>query len=161
MLTPTNKQPLGHILGGHPLGVVLQMCITTHTIRIDHCFVIANRLYNFSGRGDTDPSLDPAFAAQLKTKCKPGDTTTVVDMDPGSPKLFDDNYYTVVARRGLFQSDAALLNDIQTRAYVTLQAATNGITFARDFGASMVKLGNVGVLTGSQGEIRKQCALVN
>ncbi|OAY33515.1 peroxidase 27 [Manihot esculenta] len=133
-----------------------------HTIGIGHCFVIANRLYNFSGRGDTDPSLDPAYAAQLKTKCKPGDTTTVVDMDPGSPKLFDDDYYTVVARRrGLFQSDAALLNDIQTRAYVTLQAATNGVTFARDFGASMVKLGNVGVLTGSQGEIRKQCALVN
>ncbi|KAF2295767.1 hypothetical protein GH714_033907 [Hevea brasiliensis] len=133
-----------------------------HTIGIGHCFVISNRLYNFSGRGDTDPSLDPAYAAQLKKKCKPGDTTTVVEMDPGSSKLFDDDYYTVVARRrGLFQSDAALLNDIQTRIYVILQSSTNGITFAQDFAASMVKLGNVGVLTGSQGEIRKQCAMVN
>ncbi|KAJ9177478.1 hypothetical protein P3X46_012694 [Hevea brasiliensis] len=133
-----------------------------HTIGIGHCFVIINRLYNFTGKGDTDPSLDPAYAAQLKTICKPGDNTTVVAMDPGSSTLFDADYYNVVAtRRGLFQSDAALLNDIQTRVYVTLQSSTNGITFAQDFAQSMVKLGNIGVLTGSQGEIRKQCAVVN
>lgn len=87
-----------------------------HTIGIGRCSTLNNRLYNFTRKGDTDPSLDPAYAAELKTKCKPGDTNTVVDMDPGSSKLFDSNYYSVVARRrGMFQSDAALPNDIQTR----------------------------------------------
>ncbi|WCJ37589.1 Peroxidase superfamily protein [Euphorbia peplus] len=133
-----------------------------HTIGIGHCFIISNRLYNFTGNGDTDPSLDPLYAAQLKKKCKPdGNLKTVVEMDPGSFKTFDQNYYSVVAkRRGLFESDAALLDDYQTRSYVIRQSMFTS-TFTRDFAQSMLKLGRVGVLTGKRGEIRKHCAFVN
>lgn len=82
-------------------------------------------------------------------------------MDPGSFKTFDEDYYTLVAkRRGLFQSDAALLDDAETKAYVELQATTRGSTFFKDFGVSIVKMGRVGVLTGKDGEIRKQCSRV-
>ena len=83
-------------------------------------------------------------------------------MDPGSFKSFDEHYYTGVAkRRGLFQSDASLLDDVKTKAYVEFQAIFHGATFAQDFAASMVKMGQIGVLTGKAGEIRKHCALVN
>ncbi|KAJ6289359.1 hypothetical protein OIU76_025219 [Salix suchowensis] len=133
-----------------------------HTIGIGHCTTISDRLYNFTGKGDTDPALDRRYAAQLKKKCKPGNSNTVAEMDPGSFKSFDEDYYTVVAkRRGLFQSDAALLDDAETRDYVKLQSRTQGSTFAQDFAESMVKMGNIGVLTGKQGEIRKRCAFVN
>ncbi|KAL6143861.1 PREDICTED: peroxidase 27-like [Fragaria vesca subsp. vesca] len=133
-----------------------------HTIGTSHCSSFSNRLYNFTGKGDTDPTLDRNYIAQLKIKCKPGDANTLVEMDPGSFKTFDEDYYTLVAkRRGLFQSDAALLDDIETKTYVTTQAITHGATFAKDFAASMVKMGNIGVLTGKNGEIRKQCAFVN
>ncbi|XP_047339832.1 peroxidase 27-like [Impatiens glandulifera] len=133
-----------------------------HTIGIGHCFAFNNRLYNFTGKGDTDPTMDPNYIARLKTRCKPGDSTTFVEMDPGSFKTFDEDYYTMVSkRRGLFQSDAALLADQETKAYVKLQALSHGSTFFKDFGVSMIKMGNVGVLTGNAGEIRKQCALVN
>ncbi|KAK9924580.1 hypothetical protein M0R45_032944 [Rubus argutus] len=134
-----------------------------HTIGTSHCGAFTTRLYNFTGRGDTDPSLDKNYIAQLKIKCKPGDiTTTIVEMDPGSFTTFDEDYYTLVSkRRGLFQSDAALLDDTETKAYVIRQATTHGSTFLKDFAASMVKMGNIGVLTGSAGEIRKQCAFVN
>ncbi|WRX14982.1 hem peroxidase - like 10 [Theobroma cacao] len=112
--------------------------------------------------GDTDPSMDPNYIVKLKKKCKPADTTTLVEMDPGSFKNFDEDYFTLVAkRRGLFQSDAALLNDKETKAYVILQSSTHGSTFGKDFAESMVKMGKVGVLTGHQGEIRKHCAVVN
>ena len=85
---------------------------------------------------------------------------TIVEMDPGSFKIFDEDYYTLVAkRRGLFQSDAALLDD--TKVYVKLQATTHGSTFFEDFGVSMVNMGRIGVLTGNVGEIRKQCSRVN
>ncbi|KAK4588193.1 hypothetical protein RGQ29_019259 [Quercus rubra] len=95
-------------------------------------------------------------------KCKPGDLNTIVEMDPGSFKIFDEDYYTLVAkRRGLFQSDAALLDDTETKAYVKLQATTHGSTFFEDFGVSMVNMGRIGVLTGNVGEIRKQCSRVN
>ncbi|GMJ09613.1 hypothetical protein like AT3G01190 [Hibiscus trionum] len=80
----------------------------------------------------------------------------------GSFKTFDEDYYTLVTkRRGLFESDAALLNDAETKAYVFHQASVRGSTFAKDFAVSMVKMGRVGVLTGNQGEIRKHCAFVN
>ncbi|XP_059664472.1 peroxidase 27-like [Cornus florida] len=132
-----------------------------HTIGISHCTSFTNRLYNFTGKGDTDPALDSKYIAQLKKKCKPGDATTFVAMDPGSPNKFDADYYTLVSkRRGLFQSDAALVNDNVTGAYVKLQA-TSGSTFFKDFAAAMVKMGGIQVLTGNAGEIRKQCAFIN
>ncbi|XP_010267771.1 PREDICTED: peroxidase 27-like [Nelumbo nucifera] len=133
-----------------------------HTIGTSHCFNFNNRLYNFTGKGDTDPSLDPNYIAKLKNKCRSGDTTTLVEMDPGSFRTFDSDYYTLVSkRRGLFQSDAALLTDSETKAYVNLQASTHGSTFFKDFGVSMVNMGNIGVLTGAAGEIRKHCAFIN
>ncbi|KAG6768647.1 hypothetical protein POTOM_027574 [Populus tomentosa] len=116
-----------------------------------------------SGKGDADPSLDPRYVAQLKKRCKPGNSNTVVEMDPGSFNTFDEDYYsTIVAkRRGLFQSDSALLDDAETRDYVRFQSRTQGSTFAQDFAESKVKMGNIGVLTSRQGEIRKRCAVVN
>lgn len=132
-----------------------------HTLGMSHCSSFTNRLYNFTGKNDADPSMDPNYVAQLKTKCKPNDATTIVEMDPGSAKKFDVDYYTLVSkRRGLFQSDAALLTDSTTNAYVQLQL-TSKSTFAEDFGVSMVNMGNIGVLTGNSGEIRKKCYLVN
>ncbi|GJT07214.1 peroxidase 27-like protein [Tanacetum coccineum] len=133
-----------------------------HTVGVSHCSTIASRLYNFTGKGDTDPTLDPKYVPHLKSKCKPADTTTLLDMDPGSVKTFDEDYYTIVSkRRGLFQSDAALLDDKQTSAYVKLQAKSHGATFFKDFSDSMVKMGKIGVLTGKNGEIRKHCAFIN
>ena len=77
--------------------------------------------------------MDPNYVVYLKKICKPKDTTTIVEMDPGSFKTFDEDYYKLVAqRRGLFESDAALLNDNETRDYVKLQSATHGSTFAKD-----------------------------
>ncbi|XP_016489614.1 peroxidase 27-like [Nicotiana tabacum] len=133
-----------------------------HTIGTSHCFAFTNRMYNFTGNGDADPTMDPNYIAGLKLKCSPTDVTTLVEMDPGSFKTFDEKYYTLVAkRRGLFQSDSALLDDIETRAYVKRQALTHGKTFFKDFAKSMVKMGKIGVLTGQAGEIRKHCDFVN
>lgn len=132
-----------------------------HTVGTSHCSTIATRLYNFTGKGDTDPSLDSNYVPKLKSICKPTDTTTLLGMD-GTFRSFDNDYYTIVSkRRGLFQSDAALLNDKKTSAYVKSNAQSGGSTFFKDFQDSMVKMGNIGVLTGKSGEIRKQCTLIN
>ncbi|CAI0468134.1 unnamed protein product [Linum tenue] len=82
-------------------------------------------------------------------------------MDPGSFKTFDDGYFKLVAkRRALFQSDAAMLDDVETKAYVE-KSLTAGSTFLKDFGESMVRMGRIGVLTGQAGEIRKVCYQIN
>ena len=138
------------------------MALGGHTIGTSHCPAFTNRLYNFTGNGDADPTLDQNYAANLRKKCKPNDVSTLVEMDPGSFKTFDEKYFTLVSkRRGLFQSDAALLDDAETKAYVQFQSETHGSTFEKDFAESMVKMGQIGVLSGRAGEIRKHCAFVN
>ncbi|KAH7857437.1 hypothetical protein Vadar_012661 [Vaccinium darrowii] len=133
-----------------------------HTIGISHCSSFNNRLYNFTGKGDTDPTLDPEYITRLKIACKPGDQNSIVEMDPGSVRTFDGDYFRIVdKRRGLFQSDAALLDDSETKTYVELQTSTHGYTFFNDFGVSMVNMGRLEVLTGNSGEIRKVCTVVN
>ncbi|URD99297.1 peroxidase [Musa troglodytarum] len=127
-----------------------------HTIGVSHCSSFCSRIYN------SDPRIDPNYAAKLRMKCKPNDLTTLVQMDPGSFTTFDTAYYTQVSRRrGLFNSDAALLQNPQTRAYVLRQATGSASEFFKDFGDSMVKMGNIGVLTGAAGKIRKKCFAVN
>lgn len=138
-----------------------------HTIGIAHCNSFTERLYNFTGRGgpgDADPSLDPAYAANLRrTKCPtPTDNTTIVEMDPGSFRTFDLSYYRgLLKRRGLFQSDAALITDAAAKADVVTAVNSPPEFFFQVFARSMVKMGAIEVKTGSEGEIRKHCAVVN
>ncbi|XP_062179255.1 peroxidase 1 [Phragmites australis] len=138
-----------------------------HTIGTSHCFSFSDRLYNFTGLDnahDIDPTLSLQYMSRLRTKCPSlDDNTTLVEMDPGSFRTFDLGYYRNVAkRRGLFHSDGALLTDAFTRAYVLRHASgAYQEEFFADFAASMVKMGSVDVLTGSQGEIRKKCSVVN
>ena len=100
---------------------------------------------------------------EITDRHPPNDNTTLVEMDPGSFRTFDTGYYTHVSkRRGLFKSDAALLQNSQTRAYVLRHASgAFASEFFKDVGDSMINMGNIGVLTGTQGEIRKTCAFVN
>ncbi|KAF7805817.1 peroxidase 3-like [Senna tora] len=135
-----------------------------HTIGISHCPSFTNRLYNFTGKGDEDPSLDSEYAANLKKfKCKTAsDNTTLVEMDPGSRKAFDLSYYAhLVKRRGLFESDAALLTNSFTKSAIIQLLQGSLENFYSEFAKSMEKLIQVQVLTGTQGQIRKHCALVN
>ncbi|XP_010420175.1 PREDICTED: peroxidase 56-like [Camelina sativa] len=133
-----------------------------HTIGNGHCPQITNRLYNFTGKGDSDPNLDTGYATSLRKICKPTDTTTALEMDPGSFKTFDESYFKLVSkRRGLFQSDAALLDNQETKSYLLNQMKSDRSTFFKDFGVSMVKMGRIGVLTGKAGQIRKNCRMVN
>lgn len=135
-----------------------------HTIGIAQCPSVSNRLYNFTGVGDQDPNLDSEYAANLKAnKCKTqNDNTTILEMDPGSFRTFDVSYYSLVLkRRGLFVSDSSLLTDSTARSLVMELASGPLSKFYEEFASSMVKMGRVEVKTGSVGEIRKICAVVN
>jgi peroxidase len=126
-------------------------------------FIVSNRLYNFTGTGDQDPALDSEYAANLKpNKCKNiNDNTTKVEMEPGSRNTFDLSYYTLVLkRRGLFESDAALTTDSDALSMIK-QLLQGSLDFYFEFAESMEKMGMINVKTGSNGEIRKQCALAS
>uniref|UniRef100_A0A7N0SZ22 Peroxidase n=1 Tax=Kalanchoe fedtschenkoi TaxID=63787 RepID=A0A7N0SZ22_KALFE len=131
-----------------------------HTLGRAHCGAFLRRL-NFTGNNDIDPTLDLTYAAFLKTQCPtPVNTSTTVEMDPRSSLRFDTSYYSAVARKkGLFQSDAALLADPASAK--TVRKFQNEWFFFSQFSKSMVKMGAIDVLTGSNGEIRRQCRIVN
>ncbi|CAA6671687.1 unnamed protein product [Spirodela intermedia] len=104
-----------------------------------HCNAFTKRLYNFTGKGDRDPSLSPAYAQKLRSQCPRGDETSIVEMDPGSAVRFDTSYYArVVDRKGLFRSDATLLQEKVTRDLV-YQYTGSTSDFFHDFGVSMIK----------------------
>lgn len=135
-----------------------------HTIGVAHCSSFSKRLYNFTGKGDEDPSLDSEYASNLKqNKCKSiNDNTTIVEMDPGSFRTFDLGYYKLLLkRRGLFQSDAALTTNNSTKSSVIALVESPLSTFLGEFALAMEKMGRIDVKTGSSGEIRKHCAVVN
>ena len=140
------------------------MILGAHTIGISRCSSFSRRLYNFTGVGDQDPSLDSEYAANLKAnKCRSlADNTTIVEMDPGSFRTFDLSYYTNLRkRRGLFQSDAALTTSSTTSAIIDQLLQGSVQSFFTEFANSMEKMGQIDVKTGSSGEIRRRCALVN
>ncbi|KAF6143242.1 hypothetical protein GIB67_039025 [Kingdonia uniflora] len=130
-----------------------------HTIGVSHCGSFSNRLSNFSSTSNTDPSLDPAYANLLRTEC-PTNSNPEVEMDPQSSLSFDNHYYKILfEKKGLFQSDAALLTNRD--ATTIAQKFTNNKKFFEEFGKSMQKMGAIEVLVGKVGEIRKQCRVVN
>ncbi|XP_062119949.1 peroxidase 5-like [Humulus lupulus] len=134
-----------------------------HTIGRSHCTIFSSRLYNFNGINGQDPSLDSAYAAQLKQQCPQGSTNPnlVVPMNPNSPTVADPGYYfDVLARRGLFTSDQALLSNAATANLVN-QFARVPFLWTRMFADAMVKMGQIEVLTGSAGEIRANCNVIN
>ncbi|XP_022775729.1 peroxidase 3-like [Durio zibethinus] len=135
-----------------------------HTIGLSHCPAFSRRLYNSTGPGGVDPTLDGEYAANLKAnKCKtPNDNTTKVEMDPGSRNTFDLSYYTLLTkRRGLFQSDAALTTNSTSLVLIKQLLSSPQKFFYDEFAKSMEKMGRINVKTGSAGQIRKQCAFVN
>ncbi|KAJ3702828.1 hypothetical protein LUZ61_006533 [Rhynchospora tenuis] len=113
-----------------------------HTIGTAYCSTISNRLYNYTGQNnlnDVDPFMDPKYIAKLRSKCSPTDKKTLLEMDPGSYKTFDNSYYKYVAkRRSAFHSDWALLTDSFTRAYVLKHADGFESEFFQDFAQSMI-----------------------
>ena len=134
-----------------------------HTIGRSHCTSFSNRLYNFNGTNSQDPSLDAMYASRLKQKCPQGstDANLVVPMNPSSPSTTDVGYYIdVLSNRGLFTSDHTLLTNPATASQVK-QNAGDTLSWKTKFSAAIVKMGKLDVLTGSAGEIRTNCRVIN
>ncbi|KAL3699314.1 hypothetical protein R1sor_017336 [Riccia sorocarpa] len=129
-----------------------------HTIGRARCATFANRLYNFSGSGQADPTLDPSYAEKLRKRCPVGSTKSV-QLD-GTQFHFDTRYYhNVLENKGLFHSDASFLTQSFPKSIVELETDQNN--FFVDFPSAMTKMSSIGVLLGYDGEIRKNCAFVN
>ncbi|GJN16475.1 hypothetical protein PR202_gb03466 [Eleusine coracana subsp. coracana] len=117
------------------------------------CFIRVSSLFLFSEK--TDVKYLHRWQPQRHRSAGPGlpeRTGGQVLMAPKSSPRFDTGYYWNVAhRRGLFWSDAVLLADDFTTAYVQRHATGRFIDeFFADFGEAMVNMGSIqpGVKSG-------------
>ncbi|KAL1358838.1 hypothetical protein HN51_004077 [Arachis hypogaea] len=135
-----------------------------HTIGRARCQFITDRLYNFSNSAKPDPNLNTTYLQQLRSICpKNGPGNTLTNLDSSTPDKFDKNYYSnLQVRKGLLQSDQELFSTpgAETVSIVN-KFSSDENAFFEAFKASMIKMGNIGVITGNKGEIRKQCNFVN
>lgn len=133
-----------------------------HTLGFSHCGKFAKRIYSFSQHGSVDPTLNQSYAVQLQSMCpKVVDSRIAIDMDPITPRTFDNQYYKNLQHgMGLFTSDQVLFTDPRSRPAVNFWAQSPS-SFQRAFISAMTKLGRVRVKTGSNGNIRQDCAIFN
>jgi peroxidase len=89
------------------------------------------------------------------------DPRLAIDMDPITPRTFDNQYYKNLQQGiGLLSSDQSLFTHKSSRNLVNL-FASNNTAFEKAFVIAITKLGRVGVKTGRQGEIRHDCSMIN
>ncbi|XP_057961050.1 peroxidase N1-like [Malania oleifera] len=153
------------------LGLSTQDLVTLvggHTIGTSACQFFRYRLYNFTNTtsNGADPSIKSNFLPQLRALCPAnGDGTRRVGLDTGSSGVFDTSFFSNLKNgRGILESDQKLWTDNSTKPLVQRFLGAGGLlglTFNVEFGRSMVKMSNIGVKTGSNGEIRKVCSTIN
>ncbi|CAM0152433.1 unnamed protein product [Urochloa decumbens] len=128
-----------------------------HTIGLARCTNFRAHVYN-------DTNIDGAFARTRQSACPrtsgSGDNN-LAPLDLQTPTVFENNYYkNLVCKKGLLHSDQELFNggstDAQVQSYISSQSA-----FFADFVTGMIKMGDITPLTGSNGEIRKNCRRIN
>ncbi|KAG8053858.1 hypothetical protein GUJ93_ZPchr0001g32645 [Zizania palustris] len=127
-----------------------------HTVGIAHCSSFKDRLFP-----QVDDTMDKWFASQLKLTCPVPETINTTVNDIRTPNTFDNKYYVdLLNRQGLFTSDQDLFVNATTKPLVT-KFAVDQSAFFDQFVYSIVKMGQIEVLTGSQGQIRANCSVRN
>lgn len=131
-----------------------------HTLGFSHCSSFQSRLHNFSSIHEIDPTLESGFAQILTNICsKPNLDKNAGQFLDSTSSTFDNVYYKrLLEGKGVFGSDQSLFGDFRTKGIVGMFAKDQNLFF-KEFAASMVKLGNVGV--SENGNVRLTCRVVN
>ncbi|KAL6006302.1 Peroxidase 25 [Asimina triloba] len=142
--------------------------VGAHTIGQADCLFFNYRLYNYTTTGNADPSIKQDYLGELRDWCPlDGDNSTRVALDQGSQTKFDISFFKNIRDGyGVIESDQRLWGDDATRRIVHKYAAGNvrgisGPRFENEFSKAMIKMGSIGVKTGTQGEIRNICSEIN
>ncbi|XP_052208662.1 peroxidase 57-like [Diospyros lotus] len=135
-----------------------------HTVGVAHYRSFKDRLYNFHNTGLPDPRMSPLLLSSLRSRCPQNATfdsnTADLDQNPRSALVVDNSFYRqIILNRGVLQIDQELALSPRTQGRV--MCAAHARDFAPRFALAMVKMGAVEVLTGSKGEIRSSCRVVN
>ncbi|KAK9175119.1 hypothetical protein WN944_027125 [Citrus x changshan-huyou] len=127
-----------------------------HTIGQAQCAFFRDRIY--SNQSD----IDAGFASTRRRECPAsGGDSNLSPLDLVTPDSFDNNYFkNLVQKKGLLASDQVLFSGGSTDSIVD-EYSKNRSKFKSDFAAAMIKMADISPLTGTAGQIRRVCNLVN
>ncbi|KAI3969920.1 hypothetical protein MKX01_038388 [Papaver californicum] len=137
----------------------------SHTIGVARYVSFRQRPYNQNGNNQPDENLERNYLYNLRSVFpKSGIDNVISPLDFTSPTNFDNTYFKLILYgRGLLNSDEVLLTgnagDTQTMTLVKSYAEDEGLFF--NHFASMVKWGSISPLICNNGEVRKNCRLIN
>jgi peroxidase len=126
-----------------------------HTIGQARCTTFRTRIYN-------ETNIDTSLATSLQSNCpSAGEDDNLSPLDAFTPNTFDNFYFkNLVKDKGLLHSDQQLYSGGSTDSQVSVYSS-NLAKFIADFKAAMINMGNISPLTGTDGEIRKNCRKTN
>ena len=137
-----------------------------HTVGVTHCSQIkSTRLYSYGGKtGVTDPNLTMEDASKYKNMCpntaSSDNNILFLDAQWSAAKVDNSFYKRLQGKRGVLTVDQNLYaNGASTKWHVDRLANTND--FFELFPKALIKLSELKVLTGTQGEVRKVCSKFN
>lgn len=138
----------------------------SHTIGMAKCATFSNRLFDFNGTGSADISLETTMASELQSLCPlNGDTTKTAPLDRNSVDLFDNHYFkNLLNNKGLLGSDQILVSSelgAATTKSLVLSYSNDVNLFFNDFVNSMIRMANIRPLTGTAGQVRTNCRVLN
>ncbi|KAH9658769.1 peroxidase 5 [Citrus sinensis] len=127
-----------------------------HTIGQAQCAFFRDRIYS------NQSNIDAGFASTRRRQCPAnGGDSNLSPLDLVTPNSFDNNYFkNLIQKKGLLASDQVLFSGGSTDSIVD-EYSKNPSKFKSDFAAAMIKMADISPLTGSAGEIRRVCNLVN
>ncbi|VVB17058.1 unnamed protein product [Arabis nemorensis] len=138
-----------------------------HTFGQAKCAVFSNRLFNFTGAGTPDATLETVLLSDLRTVCPAGGNgNQTAPLDRNSTDAFDNNYFkNLLQGKGLLSSDQILFSSdlaVNTTKRLVEAYSQSQYLFFRDFTCSMIRMGGItNLVNGSSGEVRKNCRVIN
>lgn len=135
----------------------LVVLIGAHSIGEAHCTVYEGRFQDPEKRKD----INPQYLDQLHVQGFCVDQEQTLPFDRMSQNIMDAGFYKqLLAKETLIESDHNLVVEPNTNAIMKKYADDQEGWIAR-FIQAITKMGEIEVLTGDQGEIRKQCKAFN
>ncbi|RZC79978.1 hypothetical protein C5167_042549 [Papaver somniferum] len=130
-----------------------------HTIGFTHCIEFASRIFH------NDTTLNSTIREKVILSCPfpKIDRNVAEALDQTSEFVFDNKFYkSLRQRKGLLLTDHVLAfgeNDVSRK--LVYRYSEDQELFFQEFAKAMVKLGRVGVKTGNEGQIRRDCKKFN
>ncbi|MED6134473.1 Peroxidase 20 [Stylosanthes scabra] len=140
----------------------------SHTIGRARCVSFRQRIYEEKQEyhyGYDRYNRYTSFRRILESVCPvTGRDNKFAPLDYETPKRFDNHYFiNILQGNGLLGSDNVLISQDYDGKITNMvwSYASNEELFFKSFAKSVIKMGSINVLTGNEGQIRKNCRFVN